>query len=283
VHRGLLFLSALLVSCSRSPRASSDAPYPSWQTGAGGAGCRLIGDGDAVFFVGNSFFGWHDRPLPEWVSALGAAVSPPIRIQTGADIVFGNAPLSAFLEHPATREALASRRYKVFVLQAEEFEPVDHNQEFRRAVREFNRAIVDAGGHTMLFMTWEFRWRPFLERLAAAYDDIGRELGIPVIPIGLIYKDCDRFPYLGAKPYWLTADEEAPRGGLHQNGKGSAVNAYATFSMLTGIDARGATFAARGNTNDERILSYFSAMAWARVAPRLGACARRSVDTHLIE
>src|SRR6476660_4959366 len=125
----LLFcLSVPGFSCheSREPAMlmSHSAPHP-----------PLIHDGDAVFFVGNSFFGWEDRPLPEWVAAIGRTMSPPVRIEVGADIVFGNTPLAGFLSHPVTQDALASRKYKVFVLQGEELEPVDHKAAFHQAVR----------------------------------------------------------------------------------------------------------------------------------------------------
>jgi hypothetical protein len=225
----------------------------------------LVHDGDAVFFVGNSFFGWQDRPLPEWVSALGRAVSPPIRLDVGSDIVFGNAPLAEFLGHKSTQDALASRKYRVFVLQGEEFEPVDHEARFHQAVRDFHRAIVAAGGQPVLFMTWDFRWRPFLDQLAASYEEIGRELNIPVIPVGLIYSDCDLAPYPGERRYWLTS------GDLHQNEKGSAVNVYATFQLLTGVNPHGRNFVAPGNTNDDALMRYLSDMAWARVHPLLEA------------
>ena len=229
----------------------------------------LIQDGDSVFFVGNSFFGWQDRKLAEWVSALGHALSPPIRIEVGSDIVFGNTPLAGFLDHPATRAALASHKYRVFVLQGEEFEPVDHKAAFHQAVRDFHRAITAAGGRTVLFMTWDFRWRPFIGELAASYDEIGRELGIPVIPAGLIYRNCGRFPPHGETRFWLTADAENPEGNLHENEKGTAVNAYATFEMLTGRNPRGRNFVARGNTNDDALMRYFSDMAWSEVRLRL--------------
>jgi hypothetical protein len=229
----------------------------------------LIQDGDAIFFVGNSFFGWQDRKLAEWVAALGRAVTPPIHIEVGSDIVFGNTPLAGFLDHPATRAALASRKYKVFVLQGEEFEPVDHKAAFHQAVRDFQRAICAAGGRTVLFMTWDFRWRPFIAELAASYDEIGRELGIPVIPAGLVYRDCGRSPPHGETPFWLTADTEHPDGNLHENERGTAVNAYATFAMLTGRNPHGRNFTAPGNTNDDALMRYFSDMAWAEVRPRL--------------
>jgi hypothetical protein len=229
----------------------------------------MIQDGDAVFFVGNSFLGWQGRRLPDWVSALGRAMSPPIRIETGADIQFGNTPLGEFLEHPATREALASRRYKVFVLQGEEYEPVDHKAAFHQAVRNFNRAIVAAGARTVLFMTWEFPWRRFIAELSASYDEIGHELGIPVIPVGLAYHDCAQAPPPHEPPFALTASPEHPRGDLHENEKGTALNAYATFAMLTGRNPHGVTFVAPGNTNSEALMRYFSDLAWNRVWPRL--------------
>lgn len=260
------WILAVLVTSS-CHRAAPDRQEPEgpW------APVKFLEDGDAVFFVGNSFFGWAGRSLPAWVSGLGAALSPPIRIETGSDILFGNTPLSEFLTHASTKDALASRKYRVFVLQGEELEAVDHKARFQQAVRDFDRAIVAAGGRTVLFMTWEFRWRRFTDELAASYDEIGRELGIPVIPVGLIYRDCDRRPFHGEGPHWLTADADNPRGDLHENEKGTAVNAYATFEMLTGIDPRGQNFVAPGNTNDGEIMKYFSSMAWNRVWPRIRA------------
>jgi hypothetical protein len=231
----------------------------------------LIEDGDAVFFVGNSFLSWQGRLLSEWVAAVGRAMSPPVRIATGADILFGNTPLGQFLSHPATREALASHRYKVFVLQGEEFEPVDHKAEFHQAVRDFNRAITAAGGRTVLFMTWEFSWRTFIDRLAASYDEIGRELDLPVIPVGLVYKDLEDTTLPHPTPFWLTTDSEHPQGGLHENEKGSAVNTYATFAMLTGRNPLGMNFTAAGNSNSGELMRYLSDMAWNRVKPRLEA------------
>jgi len=235
--------------------------------GSGDAGAiahpQPIHDGDAVFFVGNSFFGWEDRWLPDWVAALGEATTPQVHIKVGSDIVFGNTPLGQFLKHPKVAAALASRKYKVFVLQAEEFEPVDHKAAFQTAVREFNRAVQAAGARTLLFMTWEFRWRHFLDDLAESYEEIGAELGIPVIPVGRIYRDCDRAPYGGRSPYWLTG------GDLHPTAEGAAVEAFATFEMLTGINPHGVKLHVAGSPNDDAFFSYVSDVTWARVKPLL--------------
>eukprot|EP00966_Prymnesium_polylepis_P026653 614990-Prymnesium_polylepis.1 len=61
----------------------------------------LAADGDSVFFVGNSFFDYDDCSLPTWVAALGQAMSPPVRLEVGADILWGNTPLAEFLNHTA--------------------------------------------------------------------------------------------------------------------------------------------------------------------------------------
>lgn len=229
----------------------------------------LLPEGGAVFFVGNSFFGWQDRPLPRWVAALGSTMRPPVRFEVGGDIVFGDAPLREFLDHPATAAALASRRWDVFVLQGHELEAVDRQEAFHAAVRELDAAIVAAGGRTALFMTWDFPHRPFIDEVAASYDAIGHELGVPVIPAGLVYEDCRRDPPPGHPPRLLTASAQHPAGDLHQNEKGSLVNAYATFAVLTGRDPMGTVFAAPGNTNDAALSRELSRRAWARVKPRL--------------
>lgn len=257
--RPLLAMIAGLLACQRSdvgagPPVTQPPPLP---------------EGGAVFFVGNSLFGWQGRALPQWVAALGAGASPSVRFEVGADIVFGDAPLAEFLHHPATQQALASRRYDVFVLQGHELEPVDHPERFHAAVREFDDAVRAAGGRTVLFMTWDFPWRPFIGELSASIDAIGRERGIPVIPAGLVYEDLRRDPPAGRVPYWLTADAEHPDGDLHPNEHGAAVNAYATFAALTGRDPQGAPIDAPGAPTDPALLRLASDRAWARVAPRL--------------
>lgn len=249
----------LAAACQRPPQDALPPPtHP-----------PLLPAGGSVFFVGNSFFGWQDRPLPQWVASLGTAVQPPVRLQVGADIVFGDAPLREFLDHPATQEALASRRYDVFVLQGHELEAVDEREEFHASVRAFDAAVTAAGGRTALFMTWDFPYRPFIDEVAASYDAIGRELGAPVIPAGLVYDDCRRDPPPGEVPYFLTASPEHPEGDLHQNEKGSLVNAYATFAVLTGRNPQGAVFEAPGHTTSATLARTLSDRAWARVEPRL--------------
>ena len=173
------------------------------------------------------------------------------------------------MDHPATEAALASGEFDVFVLQGHELECVDDRQEFHAAVRSFDAKIRAAGGHTVLFMTWDFPWRPFIDDVAASYEAIGRELSLPIIPAGLAYADARKDRPEGAPEFWLTASAAEPKGDLHQNAAGSLLNAYATFATLTGKDPKGARFTAPGNDNDAATAARVSRLAWARVEPRL--------------
>jgi hypothetical protein len=242
-----------------APPARYEAPLP---------------DGGSVYFVGNSFFSWDGNSLPVWLASLGKAQG--LNFEVGGDIVPGELPLSAFLKHPAVSAALASGKYRVWVVQGQEREPVDNPAEFKQAARNFDRAIKASGGRMVLFMTWEFRWRKFMPQLTYAYESIGKELGIPIIPAGLVYWDCERSPPDHMGQFFLTASPEAPSGGMHENKLGMAANTYTVYAILTGRDPHGRSFEATGAGIDTEMLEYLSARAWARSAPRLRDSAEKS-------
>lgn len=258
-----------LLGCD-DEKKSTPLPDPSGPDGDGGTPSERasIADGDAVFFVGNSFFMTGSRVLPEWVTAIGEAVEPKIAIKTGSFIVPGSNHLSWFLEQDETKRVLAAKQYKVYVIQGDEREPVDDPEGFKQAVRGFHTQISAANGKMMLFMTWNLALgTDFYDRLLATFQEISRELDIPIIPAGQVYDDCERDPYPGyeANTSWLTEEN------LHQNEIGSAVNAYATFALLTGVDPDGVQFEATGQSNSAELLKYLSDKAWARVDAQLPA------------
>lgn len=283
----LLFVPFLLAIAGPGCTASSDMTWtgPSSFASDGGAGLPDGGEnapvdgpylarpipirsGDSVFFVGNSFLGGDDSRLAEFVASMGAAMDPPVGITVGQHVVYGNQKLSWFFQQHESQDAIASGRYQVFVLQAEEREPVDRPDGFRQAVRDYHAAVTAHGGRLLLFMTWDFVWEQgttFFQTLSTAYEEIGAELGIPVIPVGLIYDDENRDPFGNEAPYWLTDQ------ALHQNAAGAAVNVYATFGMLTGINPNG-TPVKKPDYDlalSTELYRYLSDKAWARVEPRL--------------
>jgi hypothetical protein len=250
--------ASVLVDASHATPRDASAQQASW----------LIAPGDKVFFIGNSFFEAGGRVLPEWLEALGNTVQPKFPIETGAFLVPGNQPLAWFFEQDDSKNAIASGDYDMFILQGEDREPVDHKEDFQQAVRDYYQAITAKGGKVMLFMTWDWASSggpdsDFFEQLSASYDEIGKELNVPVIPVGIIYNDANKDPFPGEQPYFTTG------GDLHQTASGSAINTYATFSMLTGIDAMGIVFDAPYNDNTPEMLKYCSDKSWARVMERL--------------
>jgi hypothetical protein len=258
----------VLVACGDDGGDDSSPPTIDGPIGDGGVVSERasIQDGDAVFFVGNSFFNTGDRSLPVWVSAVGSAVEPPVAIRTNMYNMPGSMHLSWFLQQKPVREALASKQYKVYVIQGDEREPADDPDGFKEAVREFKQRIEAADGKMMLFMTWNLeQGTDFFAKLTQTFDEISSELDLPIIPAGRIYDDCshDPFPGYEANTSWLTQPD------LHQNEIGTAVNAYATFGMLTGIDPKGVVFDAQGQTNSADLLRYLSDKTWARVEPEL--------------
>jgi hypothetical protein len=275
-----MFARMLLVACAVGWSACGDGggAEPQAIDGPEGDGGVVsdrasIRDGDAVFFVGNSFFDSYDRRLPEWVTAVGQAVEPPVAIRTGGFNMPGSMHLSWFLEQQAVKDALASKQYKVYVIQGDEREPVDDPEGFKSAVREFKQKIEAADGKMMLFMTWNLEFDDeiygFYDRLEATFEEISVELQLPIIRVGQIYHDCEQVdPFEGhdVNTAWLTQSKD----DRHQNEAGSAINAYATFSMLTGIDPQGAEFDAPGQTNSPALLRYLSDKSWAWVWQEVG-------------
>ena len=168
--------------------------------------------GGSVFFVGNSMTTWKDLSLPDWIYALGKAEGVPL--VTGSDVVPGDLLLGDFLHHPKVLEALASRKYSVWILQAHELEPVDHPAEFRRTILAFHNAITAAGGRTVLFVTWEFPWRHFITEIAEGYEEVGQDIQAPIIPIGQVYRSFETAHPQNFSSFFLTADKERPRDNI---------------------------------------------------------------------
>lgn len=260
---------ALVLLCACKGRPGESEPFARY--------AAPMPDGGSIYFVGNSLLEWGGRGLPDWLAAFGAAQG--LRFETGSDIVPGDLPLSAFLEHPAVKSALASRKYQVWIIQGHELEPVEHPERFEEAVTAFHEAIAASGGRMLLFMTWEFRWRRFMPELEKAYDAIGRRLGVPVIPAGLVYLDCEKEPPEGMTPFFLTASPERPDGDLHGNRLGTAANVYVTYAILTGRNPEGQAFPVPGGDIDPAMRRYLSDRAWARAAQRLaGSGMRECID-----
>lgn len=64
----------------------------------------------------------------------------------------------------------------------------DRAEEFYEYTGKFDEEIKQAGGATVLYMTWAYEPSVTTEEIAAIYDRAGEELGLKVAPVGLAFQ-----------------------------------------------------------------------------------------------
>lgn len=172
-------LLVLLLACSgagpsASPTpASTPAPEPTPAT-------------TRVLFVGNSYTFSHD--LPAVLSQIAGAAFPdhPIMTRMVAE------PGWTLEQHWQDRRAILEIRsgdWDHVVLQGHSLGSIEARERLFEYARRFDSEIREAGASTVLFMTWARRDQPrMLETIATAYDELGRELGARVAPVGIAWQ-----------------------------------------------------------------------------------------------
>ena len=127
-----------------------------------------------ILFLGNSFTFFND--LPDMVAEiLNAEVGRNLR---------GGAYLSQHLDEadelcPITRKLLTEETWDYVVLQDQSRGPIEHSEDFRRAVDALCPMIRAAGAKPILYETWAYE--EGTERLASTgmtFEAIGFEMGM---------------------------------------------------------------------------------------------------------
>jgi len=137
-----------------------------------------------MLFIGNSFT--QRNNLPGLFSELAAARDWHVKYDT---IVAGGASLRAHWNSGRAAQAIADGGYDYVVLQEQSTLPVKNARRMTENVRLFNAAIKRAGAKTVLYMTWARQHAPETQAaIAAAYNNIGNELGAIVVPVGLAWQ-----------------------------------------------------------------------------------------------
>lgn len=201
-----------------------------------------------VLFIGNSYTYYNN--LPGILEAIAAGVPSGPAIE--AELVGrGGATLGWHLESGPAVEKLRSQRWDFVVLQEQSLwggQAVDGRArladpaQFHDAVRRWVALIRQEGAEPVLFMTWARRNPPeeftlVQQRLAAGYDDIAAELGIPVAPVGLAWAEVHRG---GSVPSLYLPD------GSHPAAAGSYLAACVVYATITGFSPAGAPSGIRG-------------------------------------
>lgn len=142
-----------------------------------------------LLFVGNSFT-CYNGGLEHHVKQLAGSASAPRRI--GADrAAKSGATLKIFNELQWVHEKIHAGGYALVILQEDIPELTEHSvAPFWEQARRFDQEIRELGGQTVLFMAWpseRLNWVT-LEQLAQAHRVTGRELGVPVAPVGIAFE-----------------------------------------------------------------------------------------------
>lgn len=192
-----------------------------------------------VLMIGNSYTGFNE--LNVMVEAIASSAGETLTVERAAK---WNYTLRQHCEDPDTSAALHRRDWDLVVLQSYSVAPAVpelREQLFFPAVRELQQRIQARGARMMLFMTWGRRtgikgdvlghhvafkdYDSMQDAVAEGYDAIGRELNVPVIPVGKAWEFArDRYPEI----FLYQKD------GSHPSVNGSYLAALTIFGMITG-------------------------------------------------
>ena len=143
-------------------------------------------------------------------------------------------------EHKDVLQAiLPMEPWDAVILQGHSRESIDEEMsfEFRETIQQMVTTTRAEGSTPFLFMTWAYQHKPeMIAAVSEAYTALGRELGIPVAPVGLAFqKALEQYPelqlhtkdrvhpspagtYLAAGTFFAVLYGESPVGNPYQMG-----------------------------------------------------------------
>ncbi len=136
-----------------------------------------------ILYIGNSFTARND--LPGIVNQMGEGQSITIEHEL---ISAGGASLRRHFNAGAT-DKIRGAVWDFVVLQEQSTLPVKNRKRFHGNVREYVSAAADTGAKLALYMTWAKKEEPDNQTLLTeAYNEIGKELGVIVVPAGVAWE-----------------------------------------------------------------------------------------------
>ncbi len=225
---------------------------------ASGCAGAPAGSCTRVLFVGNSYTYVND--LPGTFAALARAGGH--RVEVGS-VAKGGATLGELLGAPETAAALTPGRWDVVVLQEQSqvpAAPAVRTTVMFPAVRSFEARIAAASARTVLFLTWAHRdgwpeqglltFQAMQDQLSQGYLAIGRELGTPVVPVGVAWAALLQ----RAPPIALWQDD-----GSHPSAAGTYLSACAFYAAFFRQAPEGLSFTGGLSGDDARIIQQVAA------------------------
>ena len=182
IMRRLLLLFLVLFCCLPAPAFAAAEP-----------GDKADAAPRNILFVGNSFT-YFNNSLHGHLRKLLAAEDP----STGDTMLLKAMTISgAVLAHHegGLGQMLETYPWDVVVLQGHSLEAVDpvNRPGLKAAAKKFTRMIREHDAEPVLFMTWAYSDRPEMTAdLRTVYKELGIELGVRIVPVGLAFADALR-------------------------------------------------------------------------------------------
>jgi hypothetical protein len=208
-----------------------------------------------ILFVGNSFT-YYNGGLDNHFRRLAESAVPP-RVLHAGRATKGGATLEILQGLGEVHAAIRDGGHDRVILQEDIPELREHTvAPFHEQVRLFDREIRDAGGRPVLFMAWPYERLGWvgLETIAEAHRAIGRELDIPVAPVGLAFQRS-----LQARPGLAMLGPDREHETLH----GTYLAAAVMYGTLFEASPEGLSYRPDGVSAEEA--AFLQAVAWSAV------------------
>ena len=174
-----------------------------------------------ILFIGNSHTYLHYMPRMLVVLVKSAERGYGLNVDqcTGEGV-----SLEWHWHNGPTREKIQSKAWDFVVLQDRSGGPLEDLKSFQTHARLLDQEIKKHGAKTTFFMTWANRFRPQTQAiLANAYDQITKELGAILAPVGLAWESAlNRVPGLNLHH----------TDGRHANSTGAYLSACVFYAVL---------------------------------------------------
>ena len=208
-----------------------------------------------ILFVGNSFT-YYNGGLDSHFRQLAESAHPP-QVLIADRATKGGATLKILQGLPEVHTKIRDGHYDLVVLQEDIPELKEHEvAPFLEQVRLFDREIRDAGGRTALFMAWPYERLNWvgLETIAEAHRAIGKELNLPVAPVGLAFQRS-----LQARPGLAMLGKDREHETIH----GTYLAANVIYATLFGGNPTGLAYRPPGVSAEEA--TFLQGIAWSAV------------------
>ncbi len=221
----LLIASALVLSTFIASAETIIAPSPT---------AKMDGENKSVVMYGNSFT-HYNKGLPRRLHDLTSSIlANNAEDHTYRTITKGGTRLGS--HQSALRRQSKLQLWDVVVFQGHSMEPISQKkstrEEFVKSAKAMAKIAHQSGSKVVYFMTWARKARPEqTEALSKAYQDIAKETGGYVAPVGLafaasikkypeikLYRRDGKHPtqagtYLAAAVFFATLYNRSPLGG----------------------------------------------------------------------